>query len=333
MTDNSLISVIIPVYNVERYLRECVDSVINQTYKNLEIILVDDGSTDNCPQICDEYAAKDPRVKVIHKANGGLGPARNSGLDVMTGDYIGFADSDDFLAPEMYEILLDNLETAGADISVCGYFYLYKNNTLDDPQVNQPFVITAQAVRERPSFYSITEIKDAAWNKLYKKSVFDGLRYTDIYAEDAYLAPSLIFNAGDIVVTRREMYYYRQRTRSIMNDASNPRQREFITVVEHIVSFSQTHCPQNLPYAEELLFNQHCEILHRLMMISGYKRLPLYKEIKRYLKRSAWHFILRRRPPLPARSKIKALILWLNMDIYRLVWRKYIANNEYECYE
>ena len=104
------ISVIVPVYNVENYLRRCVDSIINQTYKNLEIILVDDGSPDNCPVICDEYAQKDSRIKVIHKENGGLSSARNCGMDMATGEYIGFVDGDDWIESDMYKFLIENAE-------------------------------------------------------------------------------------------------------------------------------------------------------------------------------------------------------------------------------
>ena len=114
-----LISVIIPIYNVEAYLDECIASVIAQTYSNLEIILVDDGSPDNCPQMCDEWAAKDSRIRVIHKENGGLSDARNAGIDIATGEYIAFVDSDDWIEPEMYEIMLAALKNENADICAC----------------------------------------------------------------------------------------------------------------------------------------------------------------------------------------------------------------------
>ena len=106
---NPLISVIVPIYNVEKYLARCVDSIVNQTYKNLEIILVDDGSPDRCPQMCDDYAEKDSRIKVVHKKNGGLSDARNAGMAVATGEYISFIDSDDWIETSMFELLLNNI--------------------------------------------------------------------------------------------------------------------------------------------------------------------------------------------------------------------------------
>ena len=115
-----LISVIIPVYNVEKYLKKCIDSVINQTYTNLEIILVSDTSPDNCEKICDDYAEKDSRIKVIHKEKNGLSAARNAGIDIASGKYIGFVDSDDYIALDMYELLYKNILKENADISACG---------------------------------------------------------------------------------------------------------------------------------------------------------------------------------------------------------------------
>ena len=127
MKNIDLISIIIPVYNVEQYLSRCIDSVINQTYKNLEIILIDDGSTDDSGEICDEYALKDNRIKVMHKQNGGVSSARNEGLDISKGNYIGFIDSDDFIEKDMYEFLYDLLTKNNCDISCCNKF-IFKDN-------------------------------------------------------------------------------------------------------------------------------------------------------------------------------------------------------------
>lgn len=128
--ESKLISVIVPVYNVEKYLSKCIDSILAQTYKNLEIILVDDGSPDNCPKICDEYAKKDNRIKVIHKENGGLSAARNVALDIAKGEYIGFVDSDDFIAEDMYEVLYNLAEKYNAEISSVSFYKVIENNII-----------------------------------------------------------------------------------------------------------------------------------------------------------------------------------------------------------
>ena len=125
------ISVIVPIFNVENYVRKCVDSILNQTFSDIEIILVDDGSTDASGRICDEYLSKDDRIRVIHKENGGLSDARNAGLDMCTGEYIGFVDGDDYIDGDMYELLYKNLIQYDADISMCRFRRIY-NNRIDD---------------------------------------------------------------------------------------------------------------------------------------------------------------------------------------------------------
>ena len=120
------ISVIVPVYKVEPYLRKCLDSIVNQTYRNLEIILVDDGSPDNCGAICDEYAAGDGRIRVIHQENGGVSSARNAGLSAVTGEWVGWVDSDDWIEPDMYEYLLKNALEQNADIAVCSHYEVHR---------------------------------------------------------------------------------------------------------------------------------------------------------------------------------------------------------------
>lgn len=119
MISENLISIIVPVYKVEKYLKRCVKSIVNQTYKNLEIILIEDGSPDQCPYMCEEWSKRDPRIKVIHKQNGGLSDARNEGLKISTGEFIGFVDSDDWIAPEMYERLLNAIIADQSDIAQC----------------------------------------------------------------------------------------------------------------------------------------------------------------------------------------------------------------------
>ena len=124
MNSQPKISVIVPVYETEGLLDRCVESIVGQTYKNLEIILVDDGSPDNCPAMCDEWAEKDSRIRVIHKENGGVSSARNAALDIATGDYIGFVDSDDWIEPEMYSSLIQKISESGKNIALCSYLSL-----------------------------------------------------------------------------------------------------------------------------------------------------------------------------------------------------------------
>lgn len=172
---NSLISIIVPVYKVEKYLKKCLDSIINQTYKNLEIIIVDDGSPDGCPNICDEYSKKDDRIKVIHQKNMGLSIARNNGIKLATGEYIGFVDSDDFIEPTMYEDLYNAIIKNNAQMSICNFNVItnkdkYKRNDYPENKTYDKMEILKEILLDK-------NIQSYAWNKLYKKELFDAIQY------------------------------------------------------------------------------------------------------------------------------------------------------------
>lgn len=172
---NSLISIIVPVYKVEKYLKKCLDSIINQTHKNLEIIIVDDGSPDGCPNICDEYSKNDDRIKVIHQKNMGLSIARNNGIKLATGEYIGFVDSDDFIEPTMYEDLYNAIIKNNAQMSICNFNVItnkdkYKRNDYPENKTYDKMEILKEILLDK-------NIQSYAWNKLYKKELFDGIQY------------------------------------------------------------------------------------------------------------------------------------------------------------
>ena len=212
---NDLISIIVPVYNVEQYLDRCIESIINQTYTNLEIILVDDGSPDNCPDMCDKWAEKDNRIKVIHQANMGAGAARNAGLDNANGKYIGFIDSDDYISKEMYEHLY-SLMTPDIDIVECEYALVYNDYEL---------------IYEKNFSSSIYSVKDAfeehikehyfkqlIWNKLYKKHILNNVRFpTNSKIDDEFFTYKVIGNANYLLHSDKICYAYRQNNNSIMH--------------------------------------------------------------------------------------------------------------------
>ena len=166
-----LISVIVPVYKVEKYLNRCVNSIINQIYKNLEIILIDDGSPDKCPYICDEWSKRDSRIKVLHKQNGGLSDARNAGLKIATGEFIGFVDSDDWIAPEMYERLLTAIIKDQSDIAECNVKMVWKNN-LQSKMLLQQNNCVLKRDEAQLELLNESKLKQPVWNKLYKGNTF-----------------------------------------------------------------------------------------------------------------------------------------------------------------
>lgn len=218
------ISVAIAVFNSSTYLRKTIDSVRNQTYKNLEIILVDDGSTDDCPAICDEYAQNDSRIKVIHKKNEGLFSSRNVGIDNATGEYITFLDGDDWIEPIMYEKMLSALKDTGADMSICRFRYIYKDRVVDQ-STGKTFIFYGQEILE--ALVKADDkylIQNAAWNKLYKRSLIENLRFPHKWYEDMIYTIHLLNKPQKTVYIDQAYHnYICDRQDSIMNTGINPR--------------------------------------------------------------------------------------------------------------
>lgn len=216
-----LISVIVPVYKVEMLLPRCIDSILNQTYRNLEIILVDDGSPDDCGKICNIYAQKDSRIRVFHQKNRGLGAARNIGLENAKGMYIGFVDSDDWIAPDMYEILLNNIVKENADVAVCGR-YMEWDSSEKIPMFHYPQTQVMSAHEALRRFLLSEGLDAAAWDKLYTKKIFGNIRYPISYiSEDIPVTSQLLAAANKVVHCGKPLYYYFQRSGSLSHSNFN----------------------------------------------------------------------------------------------------------------
>lgn len=215
---NSLISIVVPIYNVEQYLQKCVDSLINQTYKNLEIILVDDGSPDNCPKICDEYANHDSRIKVIHKENGGLSDARNAGMNIATGEYISFIDSDDWIKPKMIEDMYNRMIEDNSDLVSSGVIWVDEYGAeIRTATVSENCVLnTEQAMAE---LINDEKLKQHVWNKLYKADLIKNIPFDKgKYHEDVFWSYKVIGGAKRVSIEKNSYYFYVQRSESIMGE-------------------------------------------------------------------------------------------------------------------
>lgn len=213
-----MISIIVPVYKVEAYLKKCLDSILNQTYRDLEVILVDDGSPDKCPALCDEYAKRDVRVKVIHQNNMGLSAARNAGIKAAQGEYIGFVDSDDYIASDMYEEMLKLITNEGADLVICNVQKVDEANRVlvadmgvETSLYNRKEIF--QRLNEQNAVYYIT-----AWNKLYRRELFDSIVFpVGKIHEDEFIVHEIFNQCNKIVSTNKVYYFYMQREGSIMS--------------------------------------------------------------------------------------------------------------------
>lgn len=209
-----LISVIVPVYKVEKQINRCIESIVNQSYGNLEIVLVDDGSPDDCPRICDEWAQKDKRIRVVHKVNGGLSDARNAGLKVSTGDYIGFVDSDDWIAPEMYMKLVECMKKNDCDIAACAVKMIWDTKSiLFAPKVN---MIMDNLDAER-ALLEEKVLRHPVWYKLYRRKIIEGVNFeVGRYHEDVFWSYLVFAKANKVGIIDYEGYFYSQREDSIM---------------------------------------------------------------------------------------------------------------------
>lgn len=214
--DTAKISVIVPVYKVEPYLDKCISSIVNQTYRNLEIILVDDGSPDNCPAMCDTWAEKDSRIRVIHKTNGGLSDARNAGMAIATGELMTFVDSDDWIVPDMYEYLYQRLTEDNSDIATCGVQMVWEDKKLCRMLTRAGSCV----LNQEEAMQAIIEeswLKQPVWYKLYKTElVRDILFPVGKYHEDVFWSYQAVGRAQRVSVSDHIGYYYLQRGGSIM---------------------------------------------------------------------------------------------------------------------
>lgn len=237
MATTPKISIIIPVYNVEEYLPRCIDSLRNQSFQNLEIILVDDGSPDNSGKICDEYALKDDRIKVIHKENGRAYDARNKGLDIATGDFIGFMDSDDFIHPEMYQSLYNLLTDYNTDIAQCSFTKVQSGEIIPPVPDNSPRVFSNEGALAQ--LYSDVSIEFAViWNKIYKKELVQNVRFKKAFIhDDEFFTYKLFYAATKVVAIDSEFYYYYQSPNSMIRSPFSARKMEYAEAMEERLTF------------------------------------------------------------------------------------------------
>lgn len=315
---NAKISVIIPVYNVEEYLERCVDSVLAQTFTDIEVILVDDGSTDNSGKICDEYAEKDPRISVIHKENGGLSDARNSGIEAANGKYIGFVDSDDYIDTDMYEFLYGIAQKENADVAMCELYHCYAGKEIfrhpsDYYKVTDNIGAIHCVLESRIT--SVTTV-----NKLYLRELFNNLRFRKgKTAEDAFIMVDLLSKAKTVVITNAQKYYYFHRAGSITTKPFNIRDLDAIEAYE----YNAKRALEISPDLADVVLLRRCwsrfYVLDKMMISDGNYDHSLEKEYIDFLKKNK-KFILKCDVFTRAR-RISFLILLFSVPLYRKVVR------------
>lgn len=229
---NPLLSVIIPIYNIEQYISKCLDSVLSQTYTNLEIILVDDGSTDNSGKICDTYEKKDSRIKIIHQKNSGLSSARNKGIDISTGQYIGFVDGDDYIDKDMFEILLKTIIENNADISVCHCDIIYPTYTFY-PKQSGGICNIEEALYKCADSYGFY-----AWNKLYKKDIWNKIYFPpNMLFEDIATLYKVFDRTKKIIFLDTIKYHYNKQNQSITGAKFHIKKLDYFKATKELLDY------------------------------------------------------------------------------------------------
>ena len=308
-----LVSVIVPVYNVENFLPNCIESIIGQTYSNFELILVDDGSPDTCGSICDMYAKSNSKIRVIHQNNAGLSAARNAGIEIAKGDYLTFIDSDDFVLPHFLEVLVKGCEMNQADLSVCAYTRCFFNDCARSI-VEKDLIESYECFTDDKMkiFLTTKKIRTCAWGKLYKRILFDNLRFpVGKYNEDEFTTYLTIHSANKIVVSDYKGYVYRFNDNSIMNETFSPKKMHGVEGCLERMHFIEKEYPKLKKFGYRAVVyacNQVLLSMSRSKIVdeSILKRLqPLYRKY-------AFYYVFTRSAFL---GKIFALLSFVNVQI------------------
>lgn len=309
------ISIIVPIYNVEKYINKCIDSILAQTFKEFELILVDDGSTDKSGFISDGYVKKDSRVKVIHKQNGGLSSARNKGIENSCGEYLAFIDSDDYIHPKMFEILYTNTILYDSDISMCDYKMVYENkyeiDIIKDYKVKE--YTKLEALNDLQGKYGIRFV--VAWNKLYRKKLFNILRYEEgRINEDEFIIHNLLYDSDKVIYINAKLYYYLQRENSITKSKFNPQRLDLLDAYIERIYFYKSINERELVHKVEFTYSSAFFIFY-------YKLKNEVDKPKKYLKKIKKVYISKlkailRNPYYSKKEKILILTFCINPYIY-----------------
>lgn len=311
-----VISVIVPVYNVEKYLDKCVNSVCAQTFRDIEILLVDDGSKDRSGRMCDAYALTDNRIRVIHKENGGLSDARNRGIEEACGSCLAFIDGDDYIEPDMMEMLYNNLCKEDADVSMCGIYSEYADRIKRVYPKDEYLVLSG--VQAAGLVLEGNKVSVNAVNKLYKKEVFADIRFpVGKLSEDAFIMVKLLAGVRRVVLDTRPKYYYVHREDSITTSNYKSKDLNVIEAYSENRKFVLEECPQLKTQADFRYFWAHFYVLDKMLNTPGFKKDEHFRDIVRTLRKN--YFTILRNPITGRNRKIALTGLMLGSWLYKLI--------------
>lgn len=317
----STISVVIPVYRTEAYLDRCVASVLAQTHKDLDVILVDDGSPDKCGEICDGYAKADSRVRVFHQHNQGLSAARNAGIAAARGEYIGFVDSDDWIRADMYQRLLSNIISFNAQLASCASLRVFDGRA-PVKQIASPFAMSGKEALANMLTGAGTG-GHTAWNKLYSISLFNGVRYpAGRLFEDAFTTYRLYYQCDTVAYDPEQCYYYYQRPGSITGRGFSKRAMDALEAAREIESFVKENCPELVSHADCFTVITCLSLIYRIIASGREKNREYYNEVMAalYEKRAS----VMSGAYLSGKHKAAVRLLRASEGLYKLAWDIYL---------
>lgn len=305
------ISIIVPVYKVEKYLSRCIDSILAQTYTNIEIILVDDGSPDNCDKICDEYAKKDNRIKVIHKNNGGLSDARNAGLEIASGDYIGFVDSDDYIKEDMYQKLLKACIDNNAQLSICGRYDVFENEIIPSFSFSGFKIWNSKEAIE--NLLTWNNLDSSACDKLFNKQLFKKLRFpVGKYNEDIFVMTNILHEVNKIVHIGESMYYYCHRPNSITTEIFSEKKMDLLDASQKVLDFVIDKYPSLKLQAKSFHYKGIIFLLSILQTKQTKKQYQnSYKMLRKLLIKNLFYILLSKY--INCKTKLISMLLLTNI--------------------
>ena len=317
--EKKTVTCIVPVYNIERYLARCVISLLSQTYQRIVLEFIDDGSVDQSSQICDESAMSDPRIVVVHKPNGGVSSARNVGLLLATGDYIGFIDGDDTIKPEMYSTLVSLLEEHNADISICSFYNQSATTGKFDAYCKDDILCTLSQKEQLEYLLQNKLYSCSCWDRIYRRELVADVRFDEHIAhyEDLLFLYQVMKKSSKAVFTSRAFYYYYTNQGSAVNSAFSDKKMSMIDVCEYILEDAKINEPDLYPIAKQEFVRNNL-MCAAFAAGSGYRNKAAIERLRKNVRKNLLFYLKQK---VAAGYKIQAVSLSISWATFRFLNR------------
>lgn len=314
------LSIIVPVHNCEKYIEKCINSILNQTFKDFELILVDDGSSDNSGKVCDYFNETDSRIKVIHQKNMGVSVARNVGLDISNGKYIGFIDGDDYIEKDMYEFLYSNIKKYEAEVAICGIENIFIKNDGSEKLIHQTSDFSGVKILNGEEAFS-ESLKSKIFsvnpvNKLFDKKLFEGERFPEgKISEDAFIIPSILLKAKKVVCKADIKYYYVRHENSITTSSFFEKDWNVTEAYLNHLNTVKKHYPKLIKEVEFRHIWSYTYVLDKMIVSKNKVSKSDYDKALKFIRKNIFKIIFN--PYFSLKRKIVSCVLMMNENLYK----------------